>query len=156
MPFAKVRGIDIYHEVHGNGPRVLFISGTGSDLRREPNVFDVPGIGRLTICAYDHRQMVEFYQTSARANREDPVKRAAQNRQLAARAGHDAWDILPAITAPTLICGGKYDDIAPTARAEAMLNRLPNAKMREFEGGHLFMMEDRAAWPAMMDFLLAD
>ncbi|MDF1735463.1 MAG: alpha/beta fold hydrolase [Minwuia sp.] len=268
MPFASVRDIDIYHEVRGDGPRVLFISGTGSDLRRKPNVFDVPGIDRLTLCAYDHRlmgqstitehdltmedfaddalalldhlgwdgcavvgisfggmvaqhvaaklgprlerlvlcctspggeggssfplqelagldadayaetmlsladnrrdaawraanpdkagQLVEYYQTSARANRTDPVRRAAQNRQFAARAGHDAWDLLPTITAPTLICGGRYDDIAPGARAHAMLERLPDATLQEFDGGHLFFMEDPTAWPTMMDFLLAD
>ncbi|MDF1720158.1 MAG: alpha/beta fold hydrolase [Minwuia sp.] len=268
MPFASVRGISLYHEVRGDGPRVLFISGTGSDLRRTPNVFDVPGIERLTICAYDHRlmgqstitdgpltmddfaddalalldhlgwdscavvgvsfggmvaqhlavrlgkrltrlvlcctspggeggssyplhemadldaetfaermlslsdnrrdaawraknpeeakRMVDYYQTSARANREDPVKRAAQNRQLAARASHDAWNLLPGIPVPTLICAGMYDDIATTARAEAMRDRMPDATLREFEGGHLFFMEDRAAWPAIQEFLRAD
>ena len=247
---------------------MLYISGTGSDLRRVPNVFDVPGIDRLTLCAYDHRlmgrstitehdltmddfaddalalldhlgwdecavvgisfggmvaqhlaarlgarlnrlvlcctspggtggasfplhelaglaadafaermisladirrdatwravnpdkakQMIDFYQTSAHTNREDPVKRAAQNRQLVARAGHDAWDILPTITAPVLICGGRHDGIAPTDRAMAMRDHLPNATFREFEGGHLFFMEDREAWPAMMDFLGAE
>ena len=78
-------------------------------------------------------------------------------RSMTSLEGWTGWtdEQLAGITAPTLICGGKYDDIAPTARAEAMLNRLPNAEMKEFEGGHLFFMEDRAAWPAMMDFLLA-
>jgi len=268
MPFAEVRGIQLYHEVRGDGPRVLFISGTGSDLRRTPNVFDVPGIDQLTLRAYDHRlmgrstitedaltmddfaedalalldhlgwqecavvgvsfggmvaqhlaarmgtrltrlvlcctspggeggssyplhdmagldvdayaermlnlsdnrrdaawraanpeeasRMVEFYQASSRSNRADPARRAAQQRQLQARADHDAWDLLPDIHVPTLICGGKYDDIAPPARAVAMRDRMPNATLREFEGGHLFFMQDSTAWPAMQDFLLDD
>jgi 3-oxoadipate enol-lactonase len=36
MPFAHVRDIDVYYEVHGAGPRVLSISGTGGDLRHNP------------------------------------------------------------------------------------------------------------------------
>jgi 3-oxoadipate enol-lactonase len=36
MPFAHVRDIDIYYELHGSGPRVLSISGTGGDLRHNP------------------------------------------------------------------------------------------------------------------------
>ncbi len=266
MPFAEVRGIRLYHEVRGVGPKVLFVSGTGTDLRRTPNVFDVPGIDRLTLCAYDHRlmgqstithdavtmddfaddalalldqlgwqecavvgvsfggmvaqhlaarmgkrltrlvlcctspggeggssyplhemadmdalayaermldladtrrnaawraanpaesaRMVEYYQASARANRDDPEKRAAQQRQLRARADHDAWNLLPTITVPTLICGGRYDEIATSARAAAMRDRMPNATLREFEGGHLFFMQDSTAWPAMQEFLL--
>jgi 3-oxoadipate enol-lactonase len=36
MPFASVRDIDIYYELHGTGTRVLTISGTGGDLRHNP------------------------------------------------------------------------------------------------------------------------
>ena len=36
MPFAAVNGIDIYFELHGAGPPLLNISGTGNDLRRSP------------------------------------------------------------------------------------------------------------------------
>ncbi|MEZ5217824.1 MAG: hypothetical protein R2715_14860 [Ilumatobacteraceae bacterium] len=36
MPFARVREIDVYYEVHGSGPRVVLISGTGGDLRQNP------------------------------------------------------------------------------------------------------------------------
>jgi 3-oxoadipate enol-lactonase len=36
MPFARVRDLDIYYEIHGTGPRVLTISGTGGDLRHNP------------------------------------------------------------------------------------------------------------------------
>ncbi len=33
MPFIPANKINIYYELHGNGPHLLFISGAGSDLR---------------------------------------------------------------------------------------------------------------------------
>ncbi|MEC9345157.1 MAG: alpha/beta fold hydrolase [Pseudomonadota bacterium] len=268
MPFADFGDVRIYHEVSGDGPRVLYISGTGSDLRRQPNVFAVPDIGSLTLAAYDHRLMGqssipetpqsmadfagdaerlldhlgwdtaavagvsfggmvaqhlalrvphrvsrlvlcctspggdggasyplhefagigpdeyasallklsdrrrtaeweaanpekahkirEFYAASARDNRADPVRRAAQNRQFAARAAHDTWARLPELTMPVLIAAGRYDDVAPMDRQENMLRVLPDARLQVFEGGHLFMMEDPAAWPTIIRFLKGD
>jgi hypothetical protein len=35
MPFVSVRDIHMYYELRGNGPRLLFISGTGGDLPGE-------------------------------------------------------------------------------------------------------------------------
>lgn len=57
-------------------------------------------------------------------------------RLLAARAGHDAWELLPQLPQPTLIFAGKYDDQAPPDRAQAMAGRLPNATLHMVEGGH--------------------
>ena len=57
-------------------------------------------------------------------------------RLLAARAAHDAWDALPHITAPTLIFAGRYDNQAPSDRAQAMTDRLPNAALHLVDGGH--------------------
>jgi 3-oxoadipate enol-lactonase len=36
MPFVRMRDIEIYYEIHGSGPRVVLISGTGGDLRSNP------------------------------------------------------------------------------------------------------------------------
>jgi 3-oxoadipate enol-lactonase len=36
-----------------------------------------------------------------------------------------------------------------------MAGRIPGARLRFFDGGHLFMIQDRAALPAMAEFLLA-
>ena len=55
MPFATVRDIQMYYEIHGVGPRLLFISGTGGDLRQKPNVFDSPLSAHFEILAYDQR-----------------------------------------------------------------------------------------------------
>jgi len=42
MPCVRVRDIDVYYEVHGSGPRLLYIGGSGGDLRQKPGVFDGP------------------------------------------------------------------------------------------------------------------
>ena len=55
MPFAKVRDIDVYYEVSGKGPRLMYISGTGGDLRKKPNVFDSALAEHFEILAYDQR-----------------------------------------------------------------------------------------------------
>ena len=55
MPFLPVRDIDIYYERRGSGPRLLYISGTGGDLRRKPTIFDSPLAARFDILAYDQR-----------------------------------------------------------------------------------------------------
>ena len=55
MPFVSVRDIRLYYEIRGSGPRLLFISGTGGDLRRSPNAFDSPLPGHFTVLAYDQR-----------------------------------------------------------------------------------------------------
>lgn len=74
-------------------------------------------------------------------------------RQLAARAGHDTWARLPRLACPALVLGGRYDGIAPPPVVTALAHRIANADLRFFEGGHLFMLEDRAAFEAMVAFL---
>jgi 3-oxoadipate enol-lactonase len=55
MPFIPVRDIRVYYEIHGRGPRLLCISGTGGDLRRSPTIFDSPLARHFEILAYDQR-----------------------------------------------------------------------------------------------------
>ncbi len=55
MPFTHVRDLDIYYELAGEGPRLLYISGTGGDLRSKPNHMDGPLPKRFTVLAYDQR-----------------------------------------------------------------------------------------------------
>jgi 3-oxoadipate enol-lactonase len=55
MPFTTVRDLRMYYEIRGSGPRVLFISGTGGDLRRSPNAFDWPLTKHFEVLAYDQR-----------------------------------------------------------------------------------------------------
>jgi len=55
MPRIRVRDIEIYYEVQGSGPRLLFIGGSGGDLRNKPGVFDGPLIKRFEVLAFDQR-----------------------------------------------------------------------------------------------------
>jgi len=56
MPFVTIRDIQMYYEIRGTGPRLLYISGTGGDLRRKPSIiFDSPLAAHFEILAYDQR-----------------------------------------------------------------------------------------------------
>ena len=55
MPYIAVGDISIYYEIHGSGPRLLYIPGTGGDLRKPGNVFGSPLAERFEILAYDQR-----------------------------------------------------------------------------------------------------
>jgi 3-oxoadipate enol-lactonase len=55
MPFINVRDLNMYYEIRGKGPRLLVISGTGGDLRRLPNIFEMPIAKHFEILAYDQR-----------------------------------------------------------------------------------------------------
>ena len=263
MPFAKIGDLELYYERMGQGPRLLFISGTGGDLRLKPNVFDGPLPRHFDTLAYDQRglgqsskpdrpySMAEYAEDAARLMEEigwgsalvigvsfggmvaqelainhphmveglvlacttpggaggssypfhtiehlkgeerarhmipisdlrhdaawaaahpeqyakmvelaaadphadEPGMAAGRHRQIEARARHDTWDRLDQIRCPTLVCAGRYDGIAPPEIVGAMANRIRGAELRLFEGGHLFMLQDREAFPAMIRFL---
>ena len=57
MPFIRVGDIDIFYEIGGSGPRVVYISGTGGDLRRTPSIFESPLAEQFEILAFDQRGM---------------------------------------------------------------------------------------------------
>ena len=57
MAFTRVGQIDICYETGGSGPRLLYISGTGGDLRLRPGVFEGPLPGRFEVLAFDQRGM---------------------------------------------------------------------------------------------------
>ncbi|MBU3688696.1 MAG: alpha/beta hydrolase [Acidimicrobiales bacterium mtb01] len=73
--------------------------------------------------------------------------------QMNARRHHDAFDLLPSITCPVMVAAGATDGIAPPENCRRLAERLPAATYREFTGGHMFMLQDRSATPAMIDFL---
>jgi len=85
----------------------------------------------------------------------DPAAPAAYKAQLEARAGHDVWDRLDAITCPTLVGYGNYDGIAPVQNSTTMASRIRGAELRGYEGGHLFLFQDPAALPEFEAFLRA-
>ena len=71
MPFVSVRDIQIYHEISGKGPRLLYISGTGADLRNKPNVFDSPLADEFEILAFDQRGLGQTDRPDIRYSMED-------------------------------------------------------------------------------------
>jgi 3-oxoadipate enol-lactonase len=57
MPTARLPDIEICYERGGEGPRLLYISGTGGDLRGRPGVFEGPLPRRFEVLAFDQRGM---------------------------------------------------------------------------------------------------
>ena len=265
MAFARIGKIDLYFERVGRGQRLLFISGTGGDLRVRPNVLDGPLAEAFDLAAYDQRGLgrsakpdvpyamadyaddaaglldhlgwptakvmgvsfggmvaqelalrhpqrverlvlactspggaggasyplheldaldaesrarllipisdVRHDEAWAKANPEhfarlvaqaaqalyadEPGRAAGGRRQLEARARHDAWERLGEIRCPVMIAAGRYDGIARPESQHNLASRIPGSALRFFEGGHLFMIQDKAALPAMIAFLNA-
>ncbi|MCB1683379.1 MAG: hypothetical protein R3E82_01760 [Pseudomonadales bacterium] len=118
MSLLRGNGINLYYETAmpaaGKGEKLLFIGGTGGDLRTRPNVFDSP---------------------------------------LAARAGHDTWERLPALRMPVLLAGGRFDGIAPVDNLTALADQIPGSTLQFFQGGHLFLIQDAAAYPYVIQWL---
>jgi pimeloyl-ACP methyl ester carboxylesterase len=73
--------------------------------------------------------------------------------QLEARRHHDVGDRLHRITCPTFIAAGRYDKIAPVANSEAILSRIPHARLHVYEGGHMFLAQDASAIGEIVAFL---
>lgn len=270
MPMATLPGVELYYEMAGAGPRLLFVSGSGGDLRQKPSVFEGPLAADFEILAYDQRglgrsgkpdrayTMADYADDAARLldhvgwarclvlgvsfggmvaqelalrhpdrvdrlvlactssggeggasyplhrlsdlarraralrgleladRRHDAAWRRAHpeaaerilalvearqlpaadggaeadraaegaRRQLEARRGHDTWSRLPRLRVPTLVCGGRYDGIAPPENQEALARRIPGAQLELFDGGHMFLVQDRSALPRIARFLV--
>ena len=257
MPFCRANGLSIYYECNGEGDRLLAISGTGGDLRRQPAAGRGPLGQHFTVLAYDQRglgqtdapdgpySMAQYgddaaalldalewedtlvlgtsfggmvaqelairhpdrvrklvlactsaggaggasyplheltdldpatrvsYQLELMDTRwdaawrtahldevrafgqgfEDVVNSAGIRLQLEARAGHDTAERLGSIRCPTLVCGGRFDGIAPPRNSEFLASHIPGARLAMFDGGHLFLLQDPAAIPTIVDFL---
>ena len=89
----------------------------------------------------------------ARTDRTTTLDPVALRLQMDARHGHDAYDLLPRITSPVLVAVGATDGIAPPANGERIAERLPDATLVTFDGGHLFLVQDRTATPTLQGFL---
>lgn len=121
-------------------PASLRLLDTRNDVTTDPPTL-APGFQR--VLAAMQRRVVS----------DDPAALRGVQRQLEARSGHDVWDDLPRIAAPTLVIGGRYDGIAPVANLERVASRIPRATLALFDGGHQFFEQDPSAWPAVVDFL---
>ncbi|MFT4730056.1 MAG: 3-oxoadipate enol-lactonase [Granulosicoccus sp.] len=266
MPFTAKTNIKLHYEIQGEGNRIIYISGTGGDLRVKPNLLDGPLPKSNQVLAFDQRglgqsekpetnyTMLEYADDAAQLmaelswesadvigvsfggmvalnmavhypnkinklvlcctspggreqasyplhelpeslsdvdricqmmsindlrrdadwQNENPAQvqeiiritmnmrpadhqtdefKAGARRQLLARSQHDVVDLLTDIKIPTLICAGKYDGMAPARNQEIMHELMPSSELVWFEGGHLFLIQDKAAWPTIIEFL---
>ncbi|HWA63179.1 MAG TPA: alpha/beta fold hydrolase, partial [Caulobacteraceae bacterium] len=86
MPIETVGDIDICYERAGAGERLLFISGTGGDLRVRPGVFEGPLPKAFDVLAYDQRGL-------GRTSKPDRPYTMADYADDAARLmDHVGWD----------------------------------------------------------------
>lgn len=104
---------------------------------------DLPGLEGLTSHLRDRHNRW----TSAESAR-------GFTQQLEARRHHDVTAGLGLISAPTLVCAGRYDGIAPVANSEAIVAGIPGARLEVFEGGHVFMLQDERSRAVTREFLL--
>jgi hypothetical protein len=100
------------------------------------------------------RLIVEQLNAASLADK-PPLQLLGERLQLEARRGHDVWDRLSRITCPTLVAAGRFDGLAPVANYEQIASRIRNAALRTYEGGHLFIAQDRRAFPDLIEFLSA-
>ena len=85
MPFAQIRDIRMYYERRGSGPRLLYISGTGGDLRAG-RVFEGPLAEGFDLLAYDQRGLGQTDKPDV------PYTMADYAEDAAALLDHVGWD----------------------------------------------------------------
>ena len=73
--------------------------------------------------------------------------------QPAARIDHDVADRLHVIPCPTFVAAGKFDGIAPPVNSQAIVERIPDATMSLYDGGHMFLAQDPTAIREVRTFL---
>ena len=98
-------------------------------------------------------KMKEQVQAGAIKDHEKPDYRRGAKLQLEARAGHDTLAQLPALSMPVLICAGRYDGIAPATNQEKLHELITGSELKWYEGGHLFIVQDKSAWTDIVTFL---
>lgn len=260
MPYATCNDISIYYEREGAGDPLLFISGSGGDLRNKPNQFDSPlaqhyeligydqrGLGRTDVAereftmaqyADDAAALLDYLQLDSvpvmgvsfggmvaqefairhpdrvtklvlactssggtggasyplhelavleareKAQRQLRIADVRRNdewiaanperweellalatagtraapsegalRQLEARRWHDTYDRLDTLSMPVLLAGGEFDGIAPPENMRALRAQIPRSELVFFAGGHLFLVQDKAAYPYIIQWL---
>jgi pimeloyl-ACP methyl ester carboxylesterase len=80
----------------------------------------------------------------------------AQKLHYQASEGHDTWDLLPTIIAPTLVIHGSEDQVNVTANAYLLAERIPGAEIYIVEGGrHLYFIEFRQEASRVVNQFLA-
>ena len=74
-------------------------------------------------------------------------------KQLEARRHHDTFGRLKDIQVPVLLTGGRFDGIAPPSNMQALNDQIPQSELRFYEGGHLFLIQDKRAYQDIITWL---
>jgi pimeloyl-ACP methyl ester carboxylesterase len=98
------------------------------------------------------RFLIEMLAKRAEGKTFDQIR--GEGMQLDARRRHDAWDRLDRISCSTLVAAGRYDGLAPVANSEAIVSQIVGATLRIYEGGHIFLIQDRTSMEGVIDFLV--
>ncbi|MCG8491570.1 MAG: alpha/beta hydrolase, partial [Sneathiellales bacterium] len=81
-----------FYKIQGNGPRIILISGTNSDTRHKPGVYDIPGIEKYQLVNFDNRGMG---QSSTPANEPPSMQAYAHDvEQLMEKIGWEKAHII--------------------------------------------------------------
>ncbi len=91
MAFAKVNDINIHYEIHGSGPKVLFIHGIRADLKNPISAFKTALPQHFTVLAFDPRGLGESDSPLQPCSIADMADDAAG---LAAAVGWDKYHVL--------------------------------------------------------------
>jgi len=84
--FADLGTHKLFYKIKGNGPRVIMVTGTNSDTRHTPSIYDVPGIGNFEVLNFDHRGMGQSSTTKS------PPEMADYAADIERLMDHIGWD----------------------------------------------------------------
>ncbi len=98
-------------------------------------------------------EMIAYTEENVISDHATPISRRGARLQLDARKHHDTNEDLTNLDLPTLICAGRYDGIAPAENQKRLKNLIKGARINWYEGGHLFLFQDKTAWRDIIKFL---
>jgi 3-oxoadipate enol-lactonase len=110
----------------------------------------------LAPLAFRHGAEEEFVRRFVAKKSKDVQNPEGYAAQIAAALGHDTYDRLPDIAAPTLVITGDDDQVIPAASSLPLQERIPGATLHVVRGaGHLFFLERPAETERVLRGFLA-
>lgn len=95
----------------------------------------------ITLLSEELFQYEPFLEAWVNAPR-DPYEqsRTGYEQQIAGLTGYDIRDQLPTINVPTLVMSSPDDMLVPPRFQDEIANGIPNAEIKRYVGGHIFML----------------
>jgi len=135
------------HELQELSEEDRFLRMIGiSDLRNDEQWRDAHPDALATMIRYSERR--------AAVGADESDRELGQRLQFEARKEHDTYDRLSDFDLPVYICAGRFDGIAPPDNQRELERNIPGARLEFFEGGHLFLIQDKTAFQEIARFLL--